>query len=91
MKRIQNQIFAIRVINFYQNYAHENLKNTVKHFIEEGHSKSTIYGIISRFKKIGSGSYKKITGRKLRKKRLRMVENYFYKYPKSSLSEAAKI
>jgi transposase len=63
MIRKENEIFAKRVVQFYTQYAKCNSLATFNHFKAEGKAKSTIYGIISRYKQQGNADYKKITGR----------------------------
>jgi hypothetical protein len=47
--RLQNQLFAKRVVQFFTNEADHRKNPTCKHFMKEGKRRSTILKIIDRY------------------------------------------
>jgi hypothetical protein len=64
MRRSKRQALAKIFVHFYGNIANFNKVFTVKHFLREGHQRSTFYEIIKRYEASGSAQFKPLTGRK---------------------------
>ena len=63
MTRQEHEYTASRVVQYYENVADRNKIVTVRHFIEEGIPRRTIYNIIKRYEESHSIEFKKIPGR----------------------------
>lgn len=76
--RLRNELFAKRVVHFYNEISGLNKNETVKHFLAEGAKENTLYGIIRRYHNTGTADYKPLSGRKptvSTKKNIRKVKN----------------
>lgn len=89
MKRQEYEVFAKRVILFYESH---NKKDTVKHFLQEGAIRTSIYRIIRRYEETGEVSFKKIPGRDRTvtvPRNVNRVKSIFDKTPSTSVRVAA--
>jgi transposase len=93
MSRSDNESFAARVAHYFENRCGRSKKLTVRHFVEEGKSKSTIYTILKRYEETGQVKFKLIPGRppiESSPKKVKKVEKVFTKSPSVSVRAAAR-
>jgi len=64
MNITERQAFAKRVVHFYTNIFNFNKDQIVKHFLSEGHRRSTLYVIIKRYEILGTADFKPLSGRR---------------------------
>jgi transposase len=92
MSRQENELFAKRVIHYYENGAGFNKTKVVHHFVE-GKCRRSIYKILSRYEATGENQYRPLPGRpsvKSSPKKVRKVEKAFTKSPTLSVRAAAR-
>lgn len=56
MRTVESQEFARQVFHYYENVTECNLKNTFRHFTEEGKHRGTIFNIVQRYRRVESRS-----------------------------------
>lgn len=67
MSRVENEVFAERVVHYRINIDNYAKKKIVDHFIAEGKSRFSIYTILRRYEATGAIKFKKIPGRTVKK------------------------
>ena len=93
MSRSESQSFATRVCHYYENCCGRSQKKTVRHFVEEGSLRGTIYNILARYQATGETKYKPLPGRPAKKtspKNVEKVKKAFTKDPSLSVRVAAR-
>lgn len=84
---------ALRVCHYYQNSADHDKLKTVKHFVDEGERRTTIYRILTRFEATGTSQFKSKSGRPIKimtPQTIKKVSKIFREEPSTSVRNCAK-
>jgi transposase len=93
MGRKDNEVFARRVIHFYENQGQRSKKVTATHFFAEGKKKKSIRQIITRYESTGKLEYKKLSGRPpsvATARKISKVKLLFQRVPSTSVRVVAR-
>ena len=63
MKKVERDMIAKHIVQFYESRGRGNKNFTWKHFQQQGFSKSTVYGILQRSDEKGTSTTKSPPGR----------------------------
>ncbi len=87
------EVNAKRIVQFYRSHSHKGKSFTVKHFVDEGFRKSSVYRILKRHendlemkRKVGSGKKPKIKT----KEKVKVLKEMFNNKDEVSCRDAAK-